>query len=481
MSATPVKEAGRPATAQRAAEAPAKGPSRGSASANPPGHDRPYLASEKDLAPLGLHWVDEAERPARARELLDKMRHYRRTFQMYMDVCTHCGACAQQCHSYLGTQDPKNMPVARADLARRIYQRYFTWTGRHLPRLVGAEDLTEETIEAWYKYFYQCNECRRCAVFCPFGIDTAEITIAMREILAYLGLVPRFLTSVGSNVLRTGNNMGIPRPALLDTVQFLEEEMKEETGKDIPIPVDQEGAEVLYNPSSSDFFSNPDTLTGAAKMFYAAGISWTLSSEIIETANFGLFFSEPLLRAHSQRLIRSARRLRVQRIVAGECGHGWRTWRMFSETIHGQLEFPITHCAEEACELLRQRRIRVDPEANPQRVTYHDPCNLARAGDIIEQPREVLRQITLDFREMIPNREKSFCCGGGSGLLMDEMMEVRMQLGKAKADSVRATGAEILCAPCAICKAQLPLVMEHHHVPVQVKGLLDLLGRAIIL
>lgn len=439
----------------------------------------PYPA--RDLSVIDLVPLNAEERPRKALELLQKFLRYKRSLALYMEVCSRCGACAEQCHAYLGTRDPNNMPVARAELVRRVYKKYFAPGPKFLAGLEKAQEIDGQTIELWYKYFYQCNECRRCAIFCPMGIDTAEITIVMRELLTYLGLVPKFIIDVAQNMARVGNNMGIPRAALLDSTSFLEEELKEETGKDIPIPVDAEGAEVLFNPSSSDLFTNTDGLMGVAKMFYAAGVSWTLSSQIIETANFGLFFHEPTLREHSRRLVEAGKRLRVKKLVAGECGHGWRTWRMFTETINGPMPFPIVHVMEEALDYIRTKRIRLDKEANPEKITLHDPCNVARATGLIEEPRELMRACAPNFIEMTPNREKSFCCGGGSGLLMEENMDIRMALGKAKADSVRATGAEIVCAPCAICKAQLPLVMQHHKVDVQVKGLCDLIGKALVL
>lgn len=438
---------------------------------------KPYLSKDEDLEFVGLEPFAESERGEMALGLMHKMLDYRRSFSLYMDLCVHCGACIDQCHSYLGTGDMYNSPVGRGDLARQVYRQGFPLRTRR----VKNKTVAQETLEKWYSYYYQCNECRRCAEVCPVGIDTAEITIAMREILAYMGMVPRFMTGIARNMYETGNNMGIKPIALQDMVEFLEEELEEETGKKIPIPLNDVGAEVLYNPSSSDFFTNTDSIMGAAKMFYAAGIRWTLSEDIIETANFGLFFNEAVMRAHNHRLVDTARKLQVKRIVAGECGHGWRTWRMFKETMEGQTRKPMTHVIEEAKWLINDHLIQVDKGANDYSVTYHDPCNLGRGGGIYEEPREVLRAVVTDFREMSPNRELSYCCGGGSGLLMDEIMDTRMKLGMKKAESVKATGAQILCAPCAICKAQLPAVMQHYGVEVEVKGLMDLVGFAIVL
>jgi Fe-S oxidoreductase len=439
----------------------------------------PYVA--KDISHLNLTVVPTEERPKVALEILGEMLKYKRSLKLYLDVCTHCGACAEQCHSYLGTKDSNNMPVARADLVRRVYKKIFASGPSIFRAWDGAKDIDQETIDLWYKYFYQCNQCRRCAVFCPKGIDTAEITIAMRELLAHLGLVPRFHAAITKNMKYTGNNMGTPFPAILDGIEFLEEELKEETGYDIPIPMDEKGAEVLFNPSSSDLFTNTDGLMAVAKIFYKAGVSWTLSSRIEETANFGLFFHEPTLREHNRKLVEAGKELGVQRLVAGECGHGWRTWRMFTDTINGPLPFPIVHLFEEVLGYYGEGRIQFDKSKNPEVVTYHDPCNYARGGDLIEQPRELLRVCVERFVEMTPTQQYSYCCGGGSGIIMDEAMDLRIKLGKPKAESVKRTNADILCAPCAICKAQLPVVMNYYKVNVKVKGLSDLMGRALIL
>ncbi|UWG98412.1 (Fe-S)-binding protein [Dehalobacter sp. DCM] len=441
----------------------------------------PYETKEKDLKDMFLYPVAVEDQPRAAITLLGEMLKYKRSLKLYLDVCTHCGACVEQCHSYLGTKDPYNMPVARVDLVRSIYKKVFGPGPSFLRDWDGAKAISQETIDLWYTYFHQCNQCRRCAMFCPKGIDTAEVTIAIREILAHLGLVSRFHAGIVKNMNKTGNNMGTPHPAIMDGIEFLEEELKEETGLDIPIPMDQEGAEVLFNPSSSDLFNNTDGLMAVAKIFYKAGVSWTLSSQITETANFGLFFHEPTLREHSRRLVMAGKELGVKRLVAGECGHGWRTWRMFTQTLNGPLPFPVLHLFEEVLGYYRAGRIQFDKTKNPEVVTYHDPCNYARAGDLIQQPRELLAACVQNFKEMTPTAQYSFCCGGGSGILMDEAKDIRMALGQPKAECVRSTGAEILCAPCAICKAQLPDVMKHHKVDVKVKGLSDLLGRALIL
>jgi Fe-S oxidoreductase len=443
--------------------------------------DRPHRA--KDLSYLGMKApVPEGLQLMETLKRVDQVKRRFRSVGVYLDLCTKCGACIQACPWYLGTGDPLNVPAARADLLRKVYKRYFTGGGKLFGRLAGGEDITQETLELWYKYFYQCNECRRCAYFCPFGIDTAEITIAARQILTDLGVVPEGIMGVARHLRQYGNNLGIPPKAMYSIVSFMEKELKRKTGKDIPIPIDQEGAEVLHNPSSAEFFITLDTLEGTAKMFWAAGTSWTLSSHIIETANFGLFFDFDTMKEHNNRLFCEARRLKVKRIVAGECGHGWRTWKMFSSQLSEAAALPMVHLQDECLRYMREGRIKLDKSANPEPVTLHDPCNMARACGYVEQPRQVLRAVAEDFREMFPNREKNFCCTGGSGqVTMDELNELKAKAGLVKAQQIKATKAKIVVAPCAICKAELPRVVQRYGLNARIHGLQDIVGFALVL
>ncbi len=438
-----------------------------------------HLAKAKEVASIGFPMTPEPEQQLRALAKLGDVRKSMRSLMVMLETCTKCGKCAKQCHSYLGTQDYYNFPAARAELMRRVYKRYFTLQGKLFGRFAGAEDFDAETLTKWLTYYYQCNECRRCAVFCPFGIDTAEVTIAARHILSELGIMPRFMQGIAANMVKSGNNMGIPGPATVDTAEFMQDEMREETGIDIKIPVDKPGSDVLYVPSSADFFTNVDTMIGAAKMFHYLGLNWTISSSVLEAANFGLLFNLHVMKEHNRRLFDAAKTLGAKLVIQGECGHGWRAAKMYTEGANGPAPFEIRHVLEVAADYID----RMPLKKLPLRVTLHDPCNYARAGGMIEQPRKILKAVVDEFVEMTPNREENFCCGGGSGILMDEMKEIRMQLGKKKAEQVLALGKlDYFVIPCSICKAQLPTVMEYYGVKdLPMGGLMDLVGKALVL
>jgi len=436
------------------------------------------LAKESDVNAIGFTVTRPEDHKQRTLEKMAELRDSMRSLMVMLETCTKCGNCAQQCHSYLGTGDYNNFPAARAELMRRVYKRYFTTAGKMFGRFNGAEEFDEETLSKWVTYFYQCNECRRCARYCPFGIDTAEVTIAARHILSELGIMPKFMQSIASAMIKSGNNMGISKLACLDCVEFMEEEMQEETGLDIKIPVDKPNSDILYVPSSADFFTNVDTMIGVAKMFHHLGVNWTIPSSVLEAANFGLLFNLDVMREQNQRLNAAALELGASLVVQGECGHGWRAAKMYTEGASGPVPFKIMHVLEYCDEHLHELPLR----KLPMKVTLHDPCNYSRGGGIIEQPRRIIRACVEEFVEMTPTGADNFCCGGGSGLLMDEMLEIRMQLGKKKAEQIKALGQiDYLAIPCSICKAQIPTVMKHYGLEGFEKGgVMDLVGKAMI-
>ncbi len=468
-------------------------------------HSKPFVAKPEHQQPLGFpgelveDWKDKAL--DKMGELLGKYR----SLQVFLDACVKCGACTDKCHYYLGTADPKNMPVARQDLLRKVYRRYFTFAGKYFPKLVGAAELTEDVIDDWYKYYHQCSECRRCSVFCPYGIDTAEITMAGREILASIGIGQKYSNEIIGKVHKIGNNLGLPEPALADTLESLEEEVKEDIDIDVKYPLDQEGAEVLLITPSADFFAEPhvDGLIGYGKVFHQAGISWTLSSHASEAANFGIFIGNyENMQKVAMRIREAALDLGVKRIVVGECGHAWRVAYSFWNTLIGPFDFldpnypAPQHICEFTYDLIQRGALKFDKEANDDKVvTFHDSCNVSRAsrmgsmsGGQFVIPREVIKAACNHFVDMAPETiyENTFCCGGGGGLLTDDLMELRVKGALPRMEALQQVinddNVTHMAAICAICKSQFTKVLPFYGMGMDmIISVHQLVGDALVM
>ncbi|MEM7563360.1 MAG: sulfate reduction electron transfer complex DsrMKJOP subunit DsrK [Pseudomonadota bacterium] len=468
-------------------------------------HSQPYLAKPEHQEKIGFpgELVDNWEQVA-----IDKMGElvdHSQALRVFLDTCVKCGACTDKCHYFLGTADPNNMPVARQDLFRSVYRRYFTFVGKWFPWLVGARDMTREVLDEWYSYFHQCSQCRRCSVYCPYGIDTAEISMAAREILDTVGVGQKYCNEIIGKAQTIGNNLGLPQPALEDTLEGLEEDIEDETGVTVRLPLDQKNSDILLVTPSADFFAEPhvDGLIGYAKVFHQAGLSWTLSSHASEAANFGMFIgSQENMQNLALRVREAALELGAKRIVFGECGHAWRVAYNFLNTLAGPFDFldqdyPVPqHVCEVTYDLIQRNALTLDKSANDNMVlTFHDSCNVSRGsrmgnspGGQFEIPRAIIKASCNHFYDMPADtiKEATFCCGGGGGLLTDDLVELRVKGSLPRMEAlkqvVEENGVTHMAAICAICKSQFSKVMPYYGFEMdQVVSVHQLVSNAIVL
>jgi Fe-S oxidoreductase len=467
------------------------------------------MPNPREWSPLDEDW----KLPENWQEIilsgLRERLHKFRSLQLFMDICVRCGACADKCHFFIGGGDPKNMPVLRAELLRSVYRKEYTLAGKLMGKMVGARDLTLPVLKEWFLYFFQCTECRRCSVFCPYGIDTAEITMIGRELLNLVGLNVNWILEPAANCFRTGNHLGIQPHGLKDTLEFFAEDVETYTGVHIDVPINKKGAEVLFVTPSGDFLADPGTYTcmGYMTLFHEIGLDYTFSTYASEGGNFGLFTSHEMIKRLNAKIYAEAKRLGVKWVLGGECGHMWRVIHQYMDTVNGpptHLEVPkspitgtvfenakstkMVHIAEFTADLIRNGKLKLDPSRNDHiRVTFHDSCNPARGMGLFEEPRYVLKSVCNHFFEMPENtiREKTFCCGGGAGLGTDENMEMRLRGGMPRGKAVRHVqekhGVNELCCVCAIDRATLTTVCDYWAPGVRVTGLHELVANAMVL
>jgi len=402
----------------------------------------------------------------------------------HLNSCVHCGLCAESCIFYLATGDKKLIPARKVDMVASIYRRYHTFTGRILPGLVNARELNEETAkEMTDLLFGACTMCGRCTVHCSIGVDVAFLVRTGRTMLSNMGMVPASLQSTVDTALQTGNNMGIPTDELVDTLKWLEDDLKDELGDDtVQIPLNAPGKDILYtlNPREPKFF--PLSVSAMAKIFHRAGASWTLSSRMYDVTNYAYYSgNQDEASRIAARLEEEMKFLGTKRCVLAECGHGSRAFRWEAPNYLGHpFDFEVLTSVELIDGYLKNGRIKPDPSKNTKKVTLHDPCNLVRNGGIIQQQRDILHAACSDFIEMNPHGVDNLCCGGGGGqLAMSEYNDRRMKTGKLKADQIRATGAEIVVAPCHNCVDQLTQICVANKLNIQIKTMAEIVADAL--
>lgn len=406
-------------------------------------------------------------------------------FGLFMDYCAKCGTCAELCQIYQTDDKEAYHPAKKVQMLRSVYKRYFTLSGKIFGKLVGAEDLTEDKIDEIAEASYRCSLCRRCGTNCPIGIDNMMIIRSMRTILSEaLGIEPKILTDSVKAHLETGNVSSVPEEAFKNFVQFFEGEAKESAGIDIKVPLDKKGADYLIVPPMIDFLENADTIIGYIKTFHAAGVDWTFSSRrtLNDSVNFGAFYNNQKLVEIGKMGIEEAANLGAKTVVIAECGHALKAWKILYPAIFGKQPFEVKSILEVTADFIKKGKITVDPNKNPEPTTYHDPCNVGRMSGILEEPRVIMKAVCKDFREMDPNRDMNWCCGGGGALvIIDQLKDFKMNItGKYKVDQIKASGAKVVAAPCANCKKQIRELIDHYKLDTTLVGVHDLVGNAIV-
>jgi Fe-S oxidoreductase len=395
--------------------------------------------------------------------------------RLYLETCTRCGTCVEACHVHASMGQTRYIAAYRGEIIRRLYRKYFKARGKLWASVGDAKELTDMTLEELYDAAYSCTGCRRCVVYCPFGIDTQMLMSIAKLLLVGAHSEPEILSMLADTSIEKGKSLEIFKEGFLAGIRNLEAEVvkqwKTEAGK-TPIPVDVEGADLLYVA-----LAGAHSIVPAAAVFNAAGENWTLS--FFEAVNFGAFVGDPSrTKLILDRIVNEALRLNVKEVCICECGTAFRVMKHLS----GDQPFKVTSITEVHARYLKEGRIRVDKTKVEGPVTYHDPCQIARNAGVVDEPRYILSQLTDDFRELTEDPTYNWCCGGGGGLvaLGEETLDFRMKSSRVKADQVEQTGAAILSTACENCHTQLSNLNDHYKLGVDVRFLSSMVADALV-
>jgi Fe-S oxidoreductase len=395
--------------------------------------------------------------------------------RLYLETCTRCGVCVEACHVYASTGQVKHIAAYRGEIIRRLYKKHFKLRGKLWPSVGEAKELNDMALEELFEAAYSCTGCRRCMVYCPFGIDTQMLMSIAKLLLIGANTEPEILTMLADTSVEKGKSIDLFKEGFLQGVKNLEKEVVKKWGSEAgetAIPIDVEGADLLYVA-----LAGAHSIISAAAIFNAAGENWTLS--FFEAVNFGAFVGDPTkTKLILDRIINEALRLKVKEVCICECGTAYRVMKHLS----GKQPFKVSSITEVHARYIRENRIKLDKSKFNVATTYHDPCQLARNAGVMDEPRFILKHLTDDFREMSPEPTYNWCCGGGGGLvaLGDETLDFRMKSSRVKADQVKLTNAGVLATACENCHTQLDNLNDHYNMGVEVKFLSSMVADALV-
>jgi Fe-S oxidoreductase len=414
--------------------------------------------------------LSDAERVERAMKAF--ARDMNSTVAAYLESCVHCGHCAQACHFYVTSQDPRHTPIWKIEPFKQAWKREagpFAWLTRtfNLKPAVTADELRE-----WQELLYDsCTMCGRCSMVCPMGIDIAALVGLARHAMFEAGLVPHELWAVAERAEREGSPLGATPKVLKERVEWLEDEHA------VEIPLDKPKAEVMVTLSSIEIMKYPVSIAALAQVMKHAGYDWTLRTDGYEATNFGLLSGNlEWQKDLSLRVIRAAVACEAKLLVLPECGHAYGALRWQGANMYGQpLPFEVLHITEFLARAMREGRLRT--QGLQGSVTYHDPCQVSRRGGATQAAREVFAGLKADLREMPLAGDANWCCGGGGGVVtVHRADEHRRRAFSIKIQQVEQTGAERMVTSCSNCRLSFDDGQAHYKWDRKMGSLLEMVA-----
>jgi len=420
-----------------------------------------------------------------------------------LESCVRCQTCSDACPVYVSSGNQEiYRPTYKSEILRRIINKYIKKRGKIISKLTGDDiELNWPAVARLAELAYRCSLCRRCAQRCPLGSDNGLIGKELRKLFSQeMGIAPKELHDLGTvQQLKVGASTGVSSTAFQGMIEFMEDEIEEKWGKRIKIPVDKEGADILLIHNSGEFMSWIENPVAFAIIFEAADLSWTLSSEIYgyEATNYGTWYDDVQFARIALRQVEVARKLKVKKMVMGECGHAHKDLIVIADQILvDDMNFPRESFLPILEDLIANDRLKLDPQKNNFPVTLHDPCNFVRLMGIVEPQRRILKKICFQFREMEPHGLENYCCGGGSGFAIMNSMNFKewrenissrmklKQILEAFKDVLDPGIKKYVCAPCSNCKGQIRDLLAYDNIGgksnIHYGGLVELIVNAMV-
>jgi Fe-S oxidoreductase len=395
----------------------------------------------------------------------------------YFSSCVHCGLCAEACLFYTETGDPKYTPIHKLEPMRRLYEQEFTVLGR-IKKLVGlSKPVTDAELGEWQELVYNsCTLCGRCSAVCPAGNDIVYMVRKMREGMSASGNSPDGIKGAATRTVTIGSPMGVKLPAVKAQMKHVEKDFG------LPIPLDVEGAEYMVMLSSMEIMNFPEYLGAIAKIMDHVGKTWTLCSTAFEATNAGIQIgNSDIARVIVSRIVEGAETLKVKTVISPECGHAYTALRWEGANLIGRpFTFKVQHIVEVLGEFQAQGLLKTEG-FEKDRLTFHDPCQLARRGGVIQPQRDLMAMVSKNFVEMPDAGYMNWCCGGGGGAsAIEEGEPLRMQAFKVKKTQFEAVKPDRIVTACANCRIVLEEGLEHYQMDLPVIGLTEMVADHLV-
>ena len=394
-------------------------------------------------------------------------------------ACMECGRCQDACPAFQSGKplSPKMILFNMEQHLLKSRRALLSKKRDALPALVPGVHKEDE--------IWTCTTCGACMHVCPVEIEHIPKIVGMRQCQVLMeSKFPAPLNAFFRNMETNSNPWGVGFAKRADWAE----------GLDVALIQDRPGAEYLFWVGCAGSYDEEGKKTARA-------FATVLKKAKIDFAILGVeekccgdsarrLGNEYLFQTLAAETIDLFARHKVNKILT-ICPHGFNAFKneypklldllpaLGAEAKTHYRTVEVVHHAEFLAGLVREGRLKLKPGAKGS-LAYHDPCYLGRHNGIVDEPRQLLSGIgggpTIELEN---NREHSFCCGAGGGLMWTEE-SLGKRINHLRADEVIRSGANGIATACPFCQTMLrDALKDKDKSEIQVKDLAVLTAEAI--
>ncbi|WP_175653390.1 dimethylglycine demethylation protein DgcB [Pseudomonas sp. Marseille-P9899] len=386
------------------------------------------------------------------------------------DACVQCGKCEAMCPAFAAGQ-PLNPKKLIQDMVIGLAGGTDAqFAGSPYPgKAIGEhggnphQPIVNGLVDA--ETLWSCTTCRACVEECPMMIEHVDAIVDMRRYLTLeKGATPNKGAEVLDNLIATDNPGGFNPGGRMNWAADLNLKLLSEV----------KSTDVLFWVGDGAFdMRNQRTLRALVKVLKAANVDFAVLG--LEERDSGdvarRLGDEATFQQLAKRNIQTMSKYRFQRIVTSD-PHSFHVLKNEYGAFGG--DYQVQHHSTYIAELLDAGKLNLDAHKGGS-VTYHDPCYLGRYNGEYEAPRQVLRALGIEVKEMERSGFRSRCCGGGGGAPITDIPG-KQRIPDMRMDDIRQTGAEVVAVGCPQCTAMLEGVVEPRPL---IKDLAELVADAL--
>ena len=375
--------------------------------------------------------------------------------------CAVCGRCHANCPAQLSGKSlsPRelilNLKEHLLEVGPGLLAGKAEASSEGQAKTMIGDVVTEEEIWA-------CTTCGACQEECPVNVEHIRKIIDLRRNLV---LEQSKMPESAQLMLKNMQSRGHPWAG----VQSLRLRGDWISGQELKILAEGDSVDTLFWVGCTGALveRNVEATLSMTRVLKAAGVDFGVLGDVEiccgdPARRVGYEFQFQILAEQNIEILKSHN---VKEVVTS-CPHCYNTIKNEYPRYGG--DFKVIHYTQLVTDLISQGKLKFNNKLNTK-LTYHDPCYLGRYNGIYLEPRRALQAVTkTKLEEMERSRNKSFCCGGGGGLMWIEEHPSTTKISHLRIEDVRNTGAETVVTACPYCLQMFEESIEH-------KGIKELL------